>query len=109
MPVYEYECNSCKHRFDIKQGFHDQPQAECPKCKKKARRVFHAAPIIFKGSGFYVTDHSSSNPAAQPAGKKEADSKSESKPEAKKAAESKSESKPEAKKSETRKTPEKSG
>jgi putative FmdB family regulatory protein len=108
MPIYEYECNSCKHKFDIKQGFHDQPQADCPKCKKKARRVFHAAPIIFKGSGFYVTDHSSSNPAAQPAGKKDSDAKSEPKTEAKKT-DTKSESKPEAKKPESKKTTEKSG
>ncbi len=57
MPTYEYECAHCGHRFEVKQGFHDKPQAECPQCKKKAKRVFHAAPIIFKGSGFYVTDH----------------------------------------------------
>ena len=57
MPIYEYECIHCGHRFELKQGFHDKPQAECPQCKKKAKRVFHPAPIIFKGSGFYVTDH----------------------------------------------------
>ena len=97
MPIYEYECGSCHHRFDLKQGFHDKPQAECPQCKKKAKRVFHPAPIIFKGSGFYVTDHSTSNPAsAKPENNKTED---------KKPAEKKSEEKkPEAKKS-----PEKSG
>lgn len=57
MPIYEYECRHCGHRFEVKQGFHDKPQAECPECKKKAKRVFHPSPIIFKGSGFYVTDH----------------------------------------------------
>jgi putative FmdB family regulatory protein len=57
MPIYEYECVHCGHRFEVKQGFHDKPQADCPQCKKKAKRVFHPAPIIFKGSGFYVTDH----------------------------------------------------
>jgi putative FmdB family regulatory protein len=110
MPIYEYECNSCKHRFDIKQGFHDKPQAECPRCQKKARRVFHAAPIIFKGSGFYVTDHSSSNPAAQPSAKKDGDSKPEAKSESKSESksEAKTESKPEAKKAESKKTTEKS-
>jgi len=71
MPVYEYECVHCGHRFEIKQSFHDKPQAECPQCKKKAKRVFHPAPIIFKGSGFYVTDHckhadsSTSKPASE--------------------------------------------
>jgi putative FmdB family regulatory protein len=57
MPLYEYECNDCQHRFEIRQGFHDKPLAECPKCKAPSRRVFHPTPIIFKGSGFYVTDH----------------------------------------------------
>jgi putative FmdB family regulatory protein len=57
MPVYEYECIHCGHRFDLKQSYHDKPQAKCPQCKNKAKRVFHPSPIIFKGSGFYVTDH----------------------------------------------------
>ena len=57
MPIYEYECTQCQHRFELRQGFHDKPRAECPQCKKKAKRVFHPSPIIFKGSGFYVTDH----------------------------------------------------
>jgi putative FmdB family regulatory protein len=57
MPIYEYECDRCHHRFEIRQGFHDKPEAECPQCKEKARRVFHPTPFIFKGSGFYVTDH----------------------------------------------------
>jgi len=71
MPIYEYECTHCGHHFEIKQGFHDKPQADCPQCKKKAKRVFHPSPIIFKGSGFYVTDHrkgvdSAANPASKP-------------------------------------------
>ena len=57
MPVYEYECGHCRHRFEVKQGFHDKPKADCPQCQKPAKRVFHPAPVIFKGSGFYVTDH----------------------------------------------------
>jgi putative FmdB family regulatory protein len=57
MPTYEYECSQCKHHFDLKQGFHDKPQAVCPECKSRAKRMFHPTPIIFKGSGFYVTDH----------------------------------------------------
>jgi putative FmdB family regulatory protein len=84
MPVYEYECTHCGHRFDIKQGFHDKPQADCPKCQKKAKRVFHASPIIFKGSGFYVTDHkSTANPASSPT-KTKSEAKPEAKPETKK-------------------------
>lgn len=72
MPLYEYECGDCQHRFEIRQGFHDKPLAECPKCKAAARRVFHPTPIIFKGSGFYVTDHRA--PMKEPgSGKSKAD------------------------------------
>jgi putative FmdB family regulatory protein len=57
MPIYEYECPECSRRFEKRQSFHDEPKADCPECQAAARRVFHPAPIIFKGSGFYVTDH----------------------------------------------------
>ena len=57
MPIYEYECDCCLHNFELKQRFDDEPAAICPKCKGQARRVFHPAPIIFKGSGFYITDN----------------------------------------------------
>ena len=56
MPIYEYECGLCQLNFEKKQGFDDEPVAICPKCQGEARRVFHPAPIIFKGSGFYTTD-----------------------------------------------------
>ena len=56
MPTYEYECSSCHHRFEKKQKFDAKPVATCPKCRGKVNRVFHPSPIIFKGSGFYVTD-----------------------------------------------------
>jgi putative FmdB family regulatory protein len=57
MPIYEYECPECRHRFEKKQSFHDEAKADCPECQAPAKRIFHPAPIIFKGSGFYVTDH----------------------------------------------------
>lgn len=57
MPRYDYECNSCAEVFEVKQGFDDEPVAECPSCQSKSRRIFTPVPIIFKGSGFYVTDH----------------------------------------------------
>jgi putative FmdB family regulatory protein len=56
MPIYEYKCTSCHFRFEKKQGFHDKPEAVCPKCQGKAHRVIHPAPVIFKGKGFYITD-----------------------------------------------------
>ena len=60
MPIYEYECNTCKCHFDKRQSFSDEPVASCPKCKGKSNRVMVPAPVIFKGSGFYVTDYPSS-------------------------------------------------
>ncbi len=62
MPIYEYECDSCGHCFEKKQGFHEKPVAVCPECKGKARRVIHSVPVIFKGSGFYVTDNRKESP-----------------------------------------------
>ncbi|MFC1961932.1 FmdB family zinc ribbon protein [Chloroflexota bacterium] len=56
MPIYEYECEWCCHRFERKQGFHEAPEAECPQCREQARRVFTPTAIVFKGSGFYITD-----------------------------------------------------
>ncbi len=83
MPIYEYECIHCGHHFELKQSFHDKPRAACPKCKKTAKRVFHPTPIIFKGSGFYVTDHrksadsSTTKPASDTAKEKSETKKSE--------------------------------
>ena len=57
MPVYEYECSCCHFRFDLKQHFDEEPVSICPKCQGKTRRVIHAVPIHFKGSGFYSTDN----------------------------------------------------
>ncbi len=64
MPIYEYECGKCRFHFDMKQGFDDKPQAMCPQCQGKARRVFQSTPIIFKGSGFYITDSRGREPEA---------------------------------------------
>ena len=61
MPIYEYECSSCRSRFERKQKFDEEPVAVCPKCTGKARRLIHSVPVIFKGSGFYCTDHGSSS------------------------------------------------
>lgn len=57
MPIYEYECSLCSFRFEKRQKFDAEPVARCPKCQGKASRIFHPAPIIFKGGGFYVTDN----------------------------------------------------
>ena len=57
MPIYEYECGKCQLRFERKQSFDEEPITMCPQCQGKSRRVIHSTPVIFKGSGFYVTDH----------------------------------------------------
>jgi putative FmdB family regulatory protein len=57
MPVYEYVCESCSERFEIKQKFTDDPLSICPRCSGSIHRVIQPAKIVFKGSGFYVTDH----------------------------------------------------
>jgi putative FmdB family regulatory protein len=57
LPIYDYECTCCPSRFELKRGFHDETPVSCPSCGKTARRRFSSVPIIFKGSGFYVTDY----------------------------------------------------
>jgi putative FmdB family regulatory protein len=57
MPIYEYECTNCGLRFERHQHVSDDPVKVCPECAGEARRVFHAVGVIFKGSGFYVTDN----------------------------------------------------
>ncbi len=75
MPIYEYECGVCDFHFDKRQKFHDEPVAACPKCQGKARRVFRPVPIIFKGSGFYITDNRKGVASESVASKEEAPSK----------------------------------
>jgi putative FmdB family regulatory protein len=55
VPIYEYQCDA-GHRFEKRQGFHDDPLRECAECGQPARRLLSPAGIIFKGSGWYITD-----------------------------------------------------
>lgn len=66
MPIYEYECTQCGHRFDRRQRFDDEPVALCPECQSKARRVMHSVAVIYKGSGFYTTDYPRSGDHSRP-------------------------------------------
>jgi putative FmdB family regulatory protein len=57
MPTYEYECKSCGHTFEAFQSMSDEPIKACPECGSDIRRlIFGGTGVIFKGSGFYVTD-----------------------------------------------------
>lgn len=64
MPNYEYQCKSCDHRFEIWQKMIDEPLTVCPQCHGTIRRVLYPAGIVFKGSGFYKTDHGNNVPAS---------------------------------------------
>jgi putative FmdB family regulatory protein len=68
MPTYEYECLSCKHKFEILQSITAKPKTKCPKCGKKLKKLISsAAGFIFKGSGFYATDYKkASKPQSSP-------------------------------------------
>jgi putative FmdB family regulatory protein len=60
MPVYTYRCENCGVIFDRQQKFSDPPLTRCPECSKKTlRKVYQPVGIVFKGSGFYATDHRS--------------------------------------------------
>ncbi len=62
MPIYDYECNQCQFRFEKLQKFDEAPLATCPQCQGSLRRVIHSTPLIFKGSGFYITDSRQDRP-----------------------------------------------
>jgi putative FmdB family regulatory protein len=60
MPIYTYRCENCGFRFDQSQKFSDAPLTKCPECGKKTlQKVYSPVGIVFKGSGFYATDHRS--------------------------------------------------
>ena len=63
MPVYVYHCDNCGNQFEKNQRFSDEPLKICPECGKKALHKVITAPVsvIYKGSGFYSTDHRSSS------------------------------------------------
>lgn len=57
MPIYMYKCGECGHRFEVRQSFSDEPLSVCPVCEGSIRRVINSVGVVFKGSGFYVTDN----------------------------------------------------
>jgi len=57
MPTYQYACQICGHQFEIRQRFSEDPLTECPECRGRIRRIISPVGIIFKGSGFYITDN----------------------------------------------------
>lgn len=56
MPTYAYRCSACSHEFDEVQRFSDDALTVCPQCGGSIRRVFQPVGVVFKGSGWYITD-----------------------------------------------------
>lgn len=56
MPLYDYKCSKCQKVTEVRHGFGENFSEPCPECGGKLNRVFNPAPIVFKGSGFYIND-----------------------------------------------------
>ncbi len=78
MPRYDYRCIECPSEFELVQKFSEAGQGECPSCGGPGQRVFHAVPVIYKGSGFYTTDYGRPKRPAENAEGKESSSESSS-------------------------------
>ena len=84
MPIYTYRCESCGVQFEREQSFSDAPLKICPECRKKSlKKVISPVGVIFKGSGFYATDHKSPSGVTPSASGKMEDKKPEKKAESK--------------------------
>jgi putative FmdB family regulatory protein len=77
MPLYEYQCRACGHRFEAIRKFSDAPLNECPRCKGELEKLVSSPAFQFKGSGWYATDYAKKSEGAK------SDSKSESQAETK--------------------------
>ena len=95
MPLYEYKCEACAHRFERIQKFSDPPVETCPQCAGHVKKLLSAPAIQFKGSGFYITDYGKSGSSTESKSEKADKAGSETKAETK--AETKTETKPAAK------------
>jgi putative FmdB family regulatory protein len=92
MPVYTYRCDNCSVQFERHQSFTDTPLKTCPECRKKAlKKVITPTKVIFKGSGFYATDHKSASGGTASKGSDKKETKPETKTETKTTTESSSE------------------
>jgi len=95
MPLYEYQCDNCGHRFEVIQKFSDAPVAVCPKCGGPVTKLFSSPAIQFKGSGFYITDYArKSDSATTPASSETKTDSPKTETKTEKKSETKSDSKP---------------
>jgi putative FmdB family regulatory protein len=77
MPLYEYACDACGHKFEKIQKFSDPLERQCPNCGGEVRKLMSSPAIQFKGSGFYITDYAKKDQAASAKADKAAGEKSE--------------------------------
>ncbi len=77
MPLYEYQCKKCGHRFERIQRFSDPMVKKCPDCGGKVEQMISAPAVQFKGSGWYVTDYAKKSSGSSPS-KSDSDGKGES-------------------------------
>ena len=71
MPTYEYACKDCGEHLEVVQSFRDDALTECPSCQGRLRKVFSAAGLIFKGSGWHVKDYANSGRSSGSSGSKD--------------------------------------
>jgi putative FmdB family regulatory protein len=82
MPLYEYECKKCHHRFEKIRKFSDPPMKKCPECGGAVEQLLSAPAVQFKGSGWYVTDYAkkSGNTGEKSAKAEKSEKKEDTKP-----------------------------
>lgn len=79
MPLHEYQCKKCKHKFEKIQKFSDPPIKKCPECGSPVEQLLHAPAVQFKGTGWYVTDYASKKNASSEVTQEKSDSAGEKK------------------------------
>lgn len=103
MPLYEYQCKKCRHKFEKIQKFSDKPVKKCPECGGPVEQLLHAPGVHFKGSGWYVTDYARKSSGKEGGGSAPKEGgKDEAAPAAKETTKEKPDDKP--KKTESKKT-----
>jgi putative FmdB family regulatory protein len=99
MPLYEYQCDTCAHRFEVIQKFSDAPIDVCPKCGGPVKKLLSSPAIQFKGTGWYITDYARSGKSEATSAPASSDTKTDAK------SETKTETKSEPAKTESKGTP----
>ncbi len=79
MPLYEYQCDACAHRFEKIQKFSDPPESVCPVCGGAVEKLLSSPAIQFKGTGWYITDYAQKGKSGGEASSSGGDSASEKK------------------------------